>query len=78
MPKTTNRKSTKREADYRRAYKKAVPKAGVVGDGKDISAVKRNGINGIALVPESQNRSRTKAPINAENFVSLKELRKQM
>lgn len=74
-----NRKSTKREAVYRRIYAKIVPAATVVGDGKDISAVTdQNGKNGIALLSQSVNRSRKKTPVQGENFVSLEDLRKHM
>lgn len=74
-----NRKSTKRESEYRAKYKERVPAAGVVGDKKDISAVRNEqGVNGIALVDQSINRSREKIPVKVDNFISLKELRKTM
>lgn len=73
-----NRKSPSNEADLINAYKELNPRA-CKKDNLDIAAVRaKDGTPGHALLNESFNRSKDKGNHIGQNFISDKELKKQI
>ena len=74
----TNRRSPSNESQYNNAYRELNPRANRK-DNLDIAAVKtKDGQLGHALVSQSANRSRDKGNHIGHDFISDKDLRKQM
>lgn len=74
----TNRKSPSNEIDLINAYKELNPRA-CRKDNLDIAAVKlKDGTPGHALLSQSINRSKDRKSHIGKNFISDKELKKQI
>lgn len=73
-----NRKSPKNEQQLIDAYKSINPNANRK-DGKDVSAVvNRDGVLGHALLSQGKNRSKDHKEHRGQDFISDKELKKNM